>query len=226
MKFHYYDKTVRKFAKKHPRNFNQLYHMVWASHTSFTNLAITSFLYNQDSFLNVLEQYRLNAIDIGTSVDAALRYCKKKYKLPEKYHDEAEALLKALEGKDKNIADKIKEIIDERGLTWGVYITLLIQEHITLALEIAVALSEGKGIDRYMALLTTNGVQLINAYQNAGNNPILIEKGVKIWNTHNEQFVKQVRAHIDKDYKKATKLYGALQLHSFPMANFFIKAIL
>lgn len=225
MKYTYYDATVCKFMRKHSTNFNQLFHMVWSSHMSLTNLVTTTFFYNPEYLPDVITSYRLNAIDIGTSVDNFLHCKKKRYKLPEKYKTEFGRLLQDLRNKDLSIAQKIEEISKERGLTWGLLITLIIQEHISIAIDIAIALSEGKRIDDMLNLIRLNGVNLINVYQTAGNNPIMVNKGIKIWNEHNEQFVKQIKARINKDNIEAIKLHNALQLHSFPMSNFFYKAI-
>jgi len=220
MKFHYYEPTISEFGRKHPSNGNQLLHMLWSSFTSYTNLIISAISTNAIILQDSIHRLRLLSLDIGTSVNKILKFKKRKIHLPSKYQDELAMFINRLPD------NEIKTIIEGMGSTWGALISAILQDNIILMIEIARALINGEGINDMLAKLNANTVLFINVIQAAGNKPVLVSKGIKIWTQFNNQFIEQIQAIIARDNIRTINLYNELQLQSFPMANFFNNVIL
>lgn len=220
MKFHYYIPTISEFVHKHPSNGNQLLHMLWSSFTSYTNLMISAISINAIILQDSIHRLRLLSLDIGTSVNKILKCKKRKIHLPSKYQDELAMFINRLPD------NEIKTIIEGMGSTWGALISAILQDNIILMIEIARALINGEGINDMLAKLNANTVLFINVIQAAGNKPVLISKGIKVWTQFNDQFIGQIQAIIARDNIRTINLYNELQLQSFPMANFFNNVIL
>lgn len=220
MKFTYNNPTISEFVRKHPSNANQLFHMLWSSFASYTNLIITTITTNSNILSDVIHQFRLLSLDIGTSINKTLKCRKRNIHLSPKYKEELDIYVSKLPD------DVIKTMIESMGSTWGALVSAIMQDIITLFVEIGHALMRGEGINDMLARLNANTVQLLNVLQAAGNRPVLLTKGIEIWTQFNSLFIEQTQAIIDKDNQKAIMLYNKLQLQSFAMTNFFNKLIL
>tara|TARA_R100000750_G_C2345093_1_gene95964 strand:+ start:588 stop:1250 length:663 start_codon:yes stop_codon:yes gene_type:complete len=220
MKFTYYNATISDFSHKHPSNANQLFHMLWSSFASYTNLIVTTVTADTNILSDVIRQIRLLTLDIGTSINKTLKCRKRNIHLSPKYEDELDVYVSRLPN------DVIKTMIESMGSTWGALVSAIMQDIITLFIEIAHALVRGEGINDMLTRLNANTVQLLNVLQAAGNRPVLLSKGVKIWTQFNNLFIEQIQAIIAKDNLLMVTLYNKLQLQSFAMTNFFNKLIL
>jgi len=194
--------------------------MLWSSFTSYTNLIISAISTNAIILQDSIHRLRLLSLDIGTSVNKILKFKKRKIHLPSKYQDELAMFINRLPD------NEIKTIIEGMGSTWGALISAILQDNIILMIEIARALINGEGINDMLAKLNANTVLFINVIQAAGNKPVLVSKGIKIWTQFNNQFIEQIQAIIARDNIRTINLYNELQLQSFPMANFFNNVIL
>lgn len=169
----YSNESIRSFVRKHPRNVNNLFHMLLSSHMSLVNLMVSS----PQIAISALNT---NAVDIAKAVCNA-RECSTK----------------------ECSTDTCQNI------------TTLLTEHAVILSELRQAILDKQNLNSIIARANQNNIALMNAFI---CKPILVSKGITLWTEYISLYIKRIRD------PENTQLYTSLQLSSFPIANFIVKA--